>query len=115
MTRKKLDKLKRELAELRRSPQRATALERLAKGLGRKLVKRGKHPMWESAEFTSLFPLAIPHHGGRDLAPGTKRSILDQLEDDVLAWEARLEDDEEDKDESAGGEDDDDGEGNGAG
>lgn len=45
--------------------------------------------MWESTEF-DLYPLSIPRHGGRDLAIGTKRSILDQLEDDVQAWEQRL-------------------------
>jgi hypothetical protein len=59
--------------------------------------------MWESTEFDDLFVLSIPHHGGRDLAPGTKKSILDQLEDDLLAWEERLGEDE-DKEE---GEDDD--------
>jgi hypothetical protein len=56
--------------------------------------------MWESVEFDHLFPLAIPHHGGgRDLAIGTKNSILDQLENDVEAWEQRLGDEEEDEDE----------------
>jgi len=35
-------------------------------------------------------PLSIPHHGGRDLAPGTRNSILNVLEADVLAWEERL-------------------------
>jgi len=60
--------------------------------------------MWESTEF-DLFVLSIPHHGGRDLAPGTKKSILDQLEDDLLAWEERLGEDERVEDE---GEDDDD-------
>src|SRR5262245_10410261 len=64
MDRKKLDKLKRELAHLRRSPQRALALQGLAKKLGRKSVKRGKEPMWESTEFPQLFVLAIPDHGG---------------------------------------------------
>ncbi|MBV9636642.1 MAG: type II toxin-antitoxin system HicA family toxin [Methylobacteriaceae bacterium] len=67
------------------------------------MVKRGKEPMWESAEFDELYVLAIPRHGNRDLAPGTKKSILDQLEDDVLAWEERLGDDEGKED--ASGED----------
>jgi hypothetical protein len=61
-------------------------------------VKRGKEPMWESTEFDELYPLSIPHHGGRDLAIGTKNSILDQLEGDVCAWEARLADDEDEED-----------------
>ena len=53
-------------------------------------MKRGKEPIWESTEFAELYPLAIPDHGGRALAIGTKNSILDQLEDDILAWEHRL-------------------------
>ncbi len=74
---------------MRRSPQGARALEKLAAQLGRKRVKRGKEPIWESADF-NLFPLAIPHHGGKDLPPGTKNSVLNQLEDDILAWEEEL-------------------------
>jgi hypothetical protein len=106
MNRKRLDKLKREIALARRSPQKAADLERFARRLGRRSVKkRGKEPMWESAEFDDLFVLSIPHHGGRDLAPGTQRSILDQLEDDILAWEEKLndEDDDEQEDESDSG------------
>jgi hypothetical protein len=94
MRRNALDKLRDELASLRRATVDARALESLAKRLGRKLVKRGKHPMWESKEFADLFPLSIPHHGGKDIPSGTKRSILDQLEEDVLAWEEVLNDQE---------------------
>jgi hypothetical protein len=93
MNRKKLNKLWREMASLRRSPQKAVDVENFARRLGRKKVQRGKEPTWES-ELGELSVLSIPHHGGRDLAPGTKNSILDQLEDDLLAWEERLEDDE---------------------
>lgn len=86
---KKLRKIRSRLAAMRLSPQGARALEKLAGQLGRQSVKRGKEPMWESAEF-NLFPLSIPRHGGRDLPVGTKNSILDQLEDDILAWEEEL-------------------------
>ena len=75
---------------LRRAPQKARALESLARKLGRKPVKRGKEPMWESTEFDELSPLSIPHHGGRDLTKGTRNSILIQLDDDVIAWKERL-------------------------
>jgi len=85
MDRKGLDKIRREMDSLRRSPQSASALERLARRLGRRPVKRDKHPMWESTEFDDLYALSIPHHAGRGLAPGTRKSILDQLEEDVLA------------------------------
>jgi hypothetical protein len=110
MHRKKLDKIKRTIAAFRRSPQKAAALEGLAKQLGRKKVKRGKEPVWESQELTELYALSIPHHGNRDLSIGTQRNILDALEDDVLAWEERLPDEEyqeeypeeDDSDESEG-------------
>jgi hypothetical protein len=46
--------------------------------------------MWVSEVFGQLRPLSIPDHSGRDLAPGTKKSILNQLEDDVLAWDEAL-------------------------
>lgn len=112
MNRRKLDKLKRELEQLRRSPQKAIALQSLAKRLGRKRVKRGKEPMWESHEFAQLYPLSIPDHGGRDLATGTKNSILDQLEEDILCWEERIGDDELDHEERE--KENDNGGGNGA-
>jgi len=89
MNPRKLGKIRSRLAAMRQSPQGARALEGLARQLGRQLVKRGKEPMWESAVF-KLFPLAIPHHGGRDLPVGTRNSILDQLEDDILSWEEKL-------------------------
>ena len=75
---------------MRRSPQKAGALEGIARRLGRRLVKRGKHPMWESTEFAGLFALSIPRHGDKDLATGTRNSILDQLEDDILTWDEKL-------------------------
>jgi hypothetical protein len=99
MDRKKLDKISRALAQLRRSPQNARSMENLAKRLGRKRVKRGKEPVWESQVFAQLYPLAIPKHGGRDLAPGTKNNILDQLESDVFAWECKIDDEVQDSEE----------------
>lgn len=90
MTPERLDKLRKELAGLRRSQAKAADLESLARRLGRKKVKRGKEPTWESEEFSHLHPLSIPHHGGRDIPIGTKRNILDQLEKDLFSWEMRL-------------------------
>ena len=89
MNAKKLGKIRNRLVEMRLSPQGARALEKLAGQLGRKSVKRGKEPMWESGDF-NLWPLAIPRHGGRDLSVGTKNSVLDQLEEDIFAWEEKL-------------------------
>jgi hypothetical protein len=96
MNRRKLDKLKREHASFYRSQRKAYDLQQLAQRLGRRPVKRGKEPVWET-ELDGCFPLSIPDHGGRDLAPGTKRSILDQLEDDILAWEALIDDEDDDR------------------
>ena len=90
MTRRKLARLWRDLAALRRGMHKAKKFESLAGRLGREHVKRGKHPMWESAVFDELDALSIPRHGGRDISPYTKSSILNQLEDDLLAWEERL-------------------------
>jgi hypothetical protein len=90
MNRRRLERLQRDWERMRRSQQRASDLEGLAKRLGRALVNRGKHPMWESSEFDDLRPLSIPHHGGRDLPKGTRNSILDQLEEDLIHWEERL-------------------------
>lgn len=102
MNGRKLAKLRGEAAQMRRSPQKARDLESLAERLGRGKVKRGKEPMWESTEF-SLPPIAIPHHGGRDLSPGVRNNILNCLEDDLLAWEDWL--DENGQDDEAEDED----------
>jgi hypothetical protein len=80
-------------------------LETLAQKLGRKLVNRGKEPMWDNVYFPELPVLSIPHHGGgRDLSPRVQRSVLDQLEDDLLAWENQLDDEQKDTEENGSGE-----------
>ena len=86
MDRKKLDKVRARMAQMRRSPQTSGALEGLASDLGRRLNgKRGKHPIWVNDQFPS-YPLSIPRHSG-EVPPGTRNSILNQLEDDLIAWE----------------------------
>jgi hypothetical protein len=96
MNRRRLSRIKRLLEHARRSQQRARDLETLARMLGRRQDKRGKEPTWVHDELP-VYPLSIPHHGGRDLAPGTRNSILNVLEGDVIAWEEQLgpEDDED--------------------
>ena len=100
MNSKRLNKLKCRLLQLRHASVRAADIETLATELGRRKRKgkRSKEPTWVSTEFDNLFPLAIPHHGSRDLTIGTKNSILNQLELDIAEWEQRL--DEKDGDES---------------
>ncbi len=64
-------------------------------------MKRGKEPTWQSLDFPDLRPLTIPDHGSADLSQGVKFSILNQLDDDVNAWDEKLsqEEDKEDNDE----------------
>jgi len=90
MNRAKLNKLWFAVQQARRSPQNAAALQKFAKQLGRRKENRGKEPTWTSDQFSDLRPLSIPDHGGRDLAPGTKNNILNQLEDDLIAWDGVL-------------------------
>jgi hypothetical protein len=90
MNRKKLDKLRRTIEGLRCQSPKALEIQKVARQLGRKKVKRGKEPVWESLEFQNLRPLSIPDHGGRDLTPGVSRSILNQLEDDLISWDERI-------------------------
>lgn len=72
---------------MRQAQPKARDLQSLAQKLGREKVQRGKHPMWESVVFPELRALSIPDHKGRDMPRGTKNSILDQLEEDLIAWE----------------------------
>lgn len=89
MNQKKLDRITLRIVQARRSPQKARDLESIAKQLGRTKVNRGKEPMWEN-DLPGRPPLAIPHHSSRDIAIGTRNSILDILEEDVLALQEIL-------------------------
>jgi hypothetical protein len=53
-------------------------------------VKRGKEPTYDSQAFQHLRPLSIPDHKGRDMPSRTRDSILNQLEDDLEAWNEAL-------------------------
>lgn len=87
MTPKKLKKLRKKIADIRRRGGiSAGELERIAQKLGRKRHKRGKEPNWVSSILLDSFPISIPSHGD-DLNKFTARGILDQLEQDVDAIE----------------------------
>jgi hypothetical protein len=90
MNRRKLEAIREEVGALRRSQPKAREFESLAVQLGRKKVNRGKEPTFESEAFPHLRPLSIPNHKGRDIPRGTKNSILNQLEDDLDAWDEAL-------------------------
>jgi hypothetical protein len=95
MDRNEIKKLKQQLAQMRRSPQKAKDIQSLAKSLGRSLFNRGKEPTWVSDVFPNVNPLSIPNHGAKDFRPGTQKSMLNQLEEDIAAWELKLKDDDE--------------------
>jgi hypothetical protein len=97
---RKLEKIKKEVDQLRRRGGRMTArhLEQLAIRLGRKRHPRGKEPTYFSTILTDLPPLSIPGHGG-DLKPGTAKSILDQLDEDIFRLIEICEEDEKEEDE----------------
>ncbi len=95
MDRKGLKALRGEVAALRRSQPKARDLEALARKLGRVKTDRGKEPTYISTVFPHLTPLSIPNHKGRDYRPGTKSSILNQLEEDLLEWEDWLDNHDE--------------------
>lgn len=90
MNRRRLENLRRKVEACRRSQPKAEELETLATALGRKKANRGKEPTFANEVFPSLRPLSIPNHKGRDLPIGTKNSILNQLDDDLIAWDERL-------------------------
>ena len=92
MNRKKLAKIRADLAAARRKPQTQSDLAELAGRLGRMFRKgsKGKEPTWVT-HLPGCYPLSIPHGKGRDLKPKTRNSVLNVLEDDAAAWEAHLE------------------------
>jgi hypothetical protein len=92
MNKVRLDKIRLELREIRRhaTGRRASDLEAYARQVGRVQDRRGKEPTWVRSNDPQLSPpLSIPHHS-KDMAPGTVRSIIDQLLDDLDAWDTYL-------------------------
>ena len=96
MNPKKLARIEKNLAKLRKGAPSRRQLEGLAKSLGRKRcygsATKGKEPMYESTVFPHLRPLPIPDHGrGYNPGKGLAKSILDHLEEDIWAYKAGLE------------------------
>jgi hypothetical protein len=90
MDRKKLDQIWRAIGNARRSPQKASDLEALARLCGRTVYAGGNHPMWKSI-FPLHRPVPIERHGGNpDLHPRVRKIVLDHLEADAAAWEEIL-------------------------
>jgi hypothetical protein len=90
MDRKKLDNLWATIRAARRSPQKASDLEALARMAERREYAGGNHPMWVSA-FPRHRAFPIERHGGNpDLSPHVRKVVLNHLEADAAAWEEVL-------------------------
>jgi hypothetical protein len=96
MNKKKIRKLRKRLETLRIRPGNIKAREliKLAQQLGRVPIARGKHPTYVSEPFPRSNPISIPNHPGA-MKSVIAKNILDQLEQDVFAFEAKLEEEEE--------------------
>ena len=92
MTPKKLRNIKEKIAAYRKkaSNLRHRDLERIALALGRKRVKRGKEPTYESTLLETTV-VTIPDHGTKTVSPGVAKNVLDVFEEDVFWLEEQLE------------------------
>jgi hypothetical protein len=90
MTADKLERLRKEVDDLRRAKDvKSREMVRLAGRIGRKPYnKKGKEPTYINPDLPNRRPLSIPNHP--TLAPGTKNNILDDLEGDLDAYEEIL-------------------------
>ena len=95
MTVRQLKRLQARIEALRaQGTVKPGKLESIAKSLQRRLSKRGKHPMWESAILPDRPPISIPNHS-KELNRFIAGKILDQLEEDVIELLRRTTDHEE--------------------
>ena len=87
---KKLRRIIDKINTLRNSPNniRSKELKSLAKSLGRKKEKRGKHDTYVSG-LGGTRPFSIPGHSG-SLVEWTAVKILNDLERDAFIWAERL-------------------------
>jgi hypothetical protein len=93
VNRKALSTIKRELLQMRQSPQgrKAADLISLAERLGRTPEPGRKEPTYTRAAQPALQPpLTIPRHGAKDIKVGTAKNIINMLLDDVSTWEIYL-------------------------
>jgi hypothetical protein len=96
MSKKKLQRLKRQLATLRQriGNIKSSELQRLAQALGRHHdTHRGKEPTFVSRLLPHSRPISIPNHPG-SLKKYTAGNILDKLEEDIAALEDLLSEEE---------------------
>jgi len=91
MNARKLAKIKADIDSARRKAVTARDLIAIATALGRKeFTGRGKEPTYLSTVFPFARPIAIPKHGNATIPPGTKKNILNDLEDDWLRFKEKV-------------------------
>jgi hypothetical protein len=90
MSPKSLQKIRKKLQEMYKSPQNRKSSDfiSIASQLGRVRDNRGKEPTYVRSHNPALSPpLSIPNHS-REMKPGTARSIIEALLNDVDEWES---------------------------
>jgi len=89
MTRDKIRKYRRQIEKLRRKGGVSwKEMVSLARKIGRVPdTSRGKEPTYTSIHLPRSRPITIPHHE-KDLTPGVKSNVLDDLERDLDELEA---------------------------
>jgi hypothetical protein len=89
---RQLKKLRNRLEALRNKSGnlRRNVLVNMARSLGRKPSDRGKEPTFVNPLLPHRVPISIPSHPGA-LARYTAEGIIDQLEQDLSAFEEELE------------------------
>ena len=97
---KQLKRLQAKIESLRaKGTVKPREVESITKSLQRSLVKRGKHPHWESTILQNRPPISIPNHT-TELNRFIAGKILDQLEEDVIELLRRTTDHEEPTDDN---------------
>jgi len=89
VTTESVEKLRQQVDRLRRQGDvKRRELESLAEKIGRKLDRSKSEPIYKSARFPEHKIISIPNH--RKIKRFIKEQVLNDLEDDLDAWEELL-------------------------
>ena len=80
---------------MRHRSVKAADIQGLAARLGREKGELRQGADLGERRVSELRPLSIPDHGGgRDLSPRVRKSVLNELENDIDAWDQKLTEEE---------------------